>query len=287
MGKPDLNEIRLNEPEVSFSIIEIENYTYYNSNGTGSGTENKQIKRNLFSSYIFFNDFIGANLLEGITLPFSIILPLTARPSISVYSNGCYKYENSIKHYFAIEMPCFKVKRVMSTIVKNTANFTEENKLLKTPYIYYALKSKSKFLTKKGNFSIKIKLQKNAFHYDEFIPYEIILDYKNLNLIITELEVSLLRHIKQIIQENCNQRSVKISKNKIISKNILLNKNQKEHIIQDSIFFPKTFDIYPPAVYESIESNEALFPKKSFDSSSKKIIQFFNRLIIAPSCNMI
>ncbi len=52
------------------------------------------------------------------------------------------------------------------------------------PVKCYKEKSKSKFLSSKGNYKININLPKNVFYYDEPISIEIILECKNLNLII-------------------------------------------------------------------------------------------------------
>ena len=283
IGKPGLNETQLNDPKVLFLITEKQKYRY--SAGNKGGSRNEEINRNIFNNYLIFNNFMGANLLTGITIPFSIQLPLIAKPSLSMnfraYHNGY------IRHFLIVEMPYFKIKRVMTIIVKNIPNFTSENKLLKIPCICSAKKSKSKFLSSKGDFSINIKLPKNVFYYDEPIPYEVKLDCKNLNLVITKLEVSLLRFMRQNHSSDFKWIRV-IIKDKILSKTIPINQSLKEQVIQDVINFPKVIKndnhLYPPKAYSSIESNEALFPKKSFDSPNKAVTLFDKKYFIAASC---
>ena len=283
IGKPGLNETQLTEPKFLFQITEKQKIDY--SGGDNEGSHHEQINRDIFNNYLIFNNFMGANLLTGITIPFSIQLPLIAKPSLSIYFGG--NHNGYIRHFLIVEMPCFKVKRIMAIIVKNIPNFTSENKLLKIPCIRSAKKSKSKFLSSKGDFSINIKLPKNVFYYDEPIPYEVTLDFKNLKLVITKLEVSLLRHMRQNHSSNLNWIRT-ILKNKILSKTIPLNQSLKELVIQDVINYPKVIKndeyLYPPTIYSSIESDEALFPKKSFESPNKTVTQFDKKYRIAASC---
>ena len=283
IGKPGLNETQLTEPKVLFQITEKQRYNY--SGGSKGGNRHEQLNRDIFNNYLIFNNFMGANLLIGITIPFSIQLPLIAKPSLSINFGG--SHIGYIKHFLTFEIPCFKIKRIMTIIVKNIPNFTSENKLLKIPCVSSAKKSKSKFLLSKGDFSININLTKNVFYYDEPIPYEIKLDCKNLDLVITKLEVSLLRHMRQNHSSNLNWIRF-ILKNKILSKIIPLNQSLKEHIIQDVINYPKVIEndnyLYPPKFYSTIESNEALFPKKSFDSPNKTVTHFDKKYLIAASC---
>ena len=281
MGKPGLNETQFKDPKTLFIITERQKYDY----PAGEGKGNEEINKYLYNNFLIFNNFSGANLLTSITIPFSIKLSAKAKPSVSIYfGNNCNGY---IRHFLVIEIPFFKVRRVMAIIVKNAANFTKENKLLKIPGSYSAKKSKSKFLSSKGNFSIDIKLAKNVFYYDEPIPFEVYLDCKNLNLEITKLEVSLIRQKRQNYSSN-----LKVARNvikEIIAMNIIIfNQNLKEYVIKNSINYPKTAKndgfIYLPKIYASIESNENLFPKKSIDDPNKTVTQLDKKYHLAPSC---
>ena len=144
----------------------------------------------------------------------------------------------------------------MIIIVKNLANFTYANKLLKKPCVYFAKKSKSKFLVSKGDFTINIQFPKNVFYYDEPIPYEIKLDLRNLKIFLTELEVQILRHKRQNQRLNF-QKAEKIVKDILFSKFITVDKGLKEYLIQDAIKFPKAWQneigVYPPDIYNSID----------------------------------
>ena len=280
MGKPGLIETQLIEPKALFTIYEKQRFDYANSNNKTSieETENK------IENYALFNNFIGANLLTGLSIPFTFQIPFTIHPTCSFLVDKTPGYS---KHFFSAEFPNLNVKRTLAIVIKNNANFTMENNLLKMPCNYFKKISKLNFLVSKGNFSISINLPKNVFYYDEPIPYEIILDLKNLNLTINKIELSIKRNKRQNYKSNFNRiRSSEI--NILVTKNIELNQNLKEQVIKNELYFPlnsinENF-IFPPLVYQYFETNDYFFPKKSLDNPRYKIPQFEKKFFVYPSC---
>ena len=168
-GKPELKNTLLTEPK---SVIKINQEQQYMQNLGENGYTKITLNKTIFQKELLFNTFIGANLLLGVKIPFSINLPIFSHPTC-IFN----KYD-FVRHILSIEFPSLKVKNSFVIIVKNITNFTKENKLLRVPCILSGKISKSKFFINKGNYTISINLSKNVFYYDEPISYEIYLNYK-------------------------------------------------------------------------------------------------------------
>lgn len=267
-GKPGLKETQLINPKALVIINQKQKYRYRSGKHTSTVIKNF----NIYEKYLIFNTFIGANLLLGVQIPFSIQLPHCAYPSCS-FSNGGY-----VKHNFSVEFPSLNIRRTLKIVVKNNPTFTIDNKLLKKPFKLFDKKSKSKFLINEGDYEIHINLPKNVFYYDEPIPYEINLNCKNLNLIINEIEIFLIRYQNKNCSDNYNE--VRRTKEDILlTKRFLLKKNTKEYIIKNILSFPHNvgFDkfVYPPLVYNLIDKN----------GPYKENVQEFEKLYhLSPSC---
>ena len=262
MGKPGLLETQLKEPKVSFGIYE-KLRTIFSQDGNSINSTTGNISQKVENIFIF-NTFVGANLLTGVNIPFKYRIPLTFNPSCCIFITS---YSEQILHIFSASFPSLKVKKTLPIIIKNNPNFTLQNNLLKIPCSFSERRSKSKFFINKGDFNIRINLPKNLFYYDEQIPYEIILDLKNLNLSINTIRTSILRLVKK---KQANLSSMK----EIINKSIDLNKNIKEHVIKDELCFPR-FEldihyIFLPTFYKSVEKEEYGFSKKSLDEPKNK-----------------
>ena len=271
-GNPGLKETQLMNPKALFIITEKHKYKYKKNTGDGYVTKNEEINRIIYQKYHLFNNFVGANLLTKVKIPFSIKLPLNSYPSLS-FNDGGY-----VKHNFSVEFELLKIKRTLNIVVKNNPNFTTKNKLLRNPCKYFEKKSKSKFLANKGNFSIYINFPKNVFYYDEPIPYEIKIDCKELKLIINHIEIILIRQRRKNYSSNLKEIR-KVEKEELIAYSIKLNKNNKEHIIQNTMNFPHTLKsdkyVYPPTVYKAIEKKGPY---------RENITDFQNLFYLYPSC---
>lgn len=280
MGKEGLLETQLKEPKAIIQIVQKQ--IIYDSLKTE--TTPKEDEKIIYEENLLFSTYHDANLLTGINIPFSIILINSAYPTCSL------RFHNNrgfIKHYLVAEFQNLKVKRVIGIVIKNNQNFTLINKLLQNPFKFSEQKSKSIFLSKKGNYTININLPKNSFYYDEAIPFEIILDCKSLKLKINNIKIGLLR--KKKINNNDNLKQTIINEKELfLLKNITLNKNLNEHVIQGVLNFPKKskldFYIYPPYVYQLIEKDAKNFPRYSSDNPKETIVHFDQIYWIAPSC---
>ena len=93
------------------------------------------------------------------------------------------------------------------------------------------------------------------------------------------MQLSLRRDIR---------RSIVKFKSKIVNKFIILDKTLKEHIIEGSIDFPRTWEkdkfVYPPTIYKLMETDNINFPKKSIDNPDEFIDIWYDSYNIAPSC---
>ncbi len=122
-GKPGLIETQLNEPKAYFQIVEMQE-----SKQSGKKGFNDYITYILYKQNIMFDTFIGANLLTRITISFSIHIPTFAHPTCTFKYNS---YINGyVKHFFIVGFSDLKLRRILSIVIKNNANFTAQNKLL-------------------------------------------------------------------------------------------------------------------------------------------------------------
>ena len=267
-GKPNLKDEILNEPKVLITILQAEQYRYNWGEGYSYENSNKVI----FQKQLFFETFIGANLLAKVEIDFVIQLPSFSHPTCIFNQYDC------VKHFLFVEFPSLKLKRVLTIVVKHLPNFTKENKLLKIPCHCIGEKSKKKFFINKGNYTISIKLPKNLFYYDESIPYEIDLDYKELKLVIKGLIISLIRYKRQKVVELNLRYHGESKEEQITITNVKLNKSKKECIFKDVINFPKESRIdrfiFPPLVYKVMELNGPYEEDKDIEKLFK----------ICPSC---
>ena len=166
-GHPGLTETQLTNPKVFFLIIEKHFYQYQKKRESLNITMTEELHRTIYQNYIIFNQFLNANLLSTVKIPFSIKLPLSIYPSCSFFDGG------HVKHTLSIVIEHLKVKEAYEIVIKNNPNFTAQNQLLKIPCIFTGEKSKSKLLVNKGNFKLIFTMPKNLYYYDEPIPFEI------------------------------------------------------------------------------------------------------------------
>ena len=190
IGKPGLLQTTLTEPQAKLEVCEM----FKIGSNRNSTLINPPQTINCNSNNLLFNTFLGANLLQGLNIPFRYQIPPSFNPTIGVIIVQSNEY---LIHYFSVEFPSLKVKRTLPIVIKNIPNFTLQNGLYKSPCTFYSKKSKSLLFINKGEFIMTVNLPKNVFYYDEKIPYEINLDLRNFKLIIKNVEVSLFRTIKK------------------------------------------------------------------------------------------
>ena len=281
-GKAGLLETKLTDPKVKIEVNEaLKLFPIKFSTVVSNPPE----ILNNNSNYLMFNTFIGANLLQGLNIPFRYQIPHSFNPTCRVLiidKNNVY-----LMHYISVEFPSLKVKRTLPIVIKNVPNFTLQNGLYKSPLTFCSKKSKSILLVNKGEFTIRINLPKNVFYYDEKIPYEINLDLRNLHFKIKNVEVSLFR---TIIKKNNIFMNSDISCKGEIAKNAHgINNESKEIVIANKIEFPKNLkdnSIFPPLFYETVEKGGySFFDKLTSNDPNYKGNKLGNvSLYIVPSC---
>ena len=229
-------------PSINFTITQIQ-LCNYNDDGNLSKSDVILFKEEYFKNYI------NSNLLTNLNIPFSIRLPEKTIPT-------CLNNPDYCKHFLTIYIPSIEAKKTVLIIVKNNPNFTIENKLLKSPTIFFKEINKKSFLFNKGRIACFLKLPKNSWDYNDQIPIEIILDCSELDLKVNGIYIAIIRNKKQY-----NRKHSEILSNNnitIFSKNYLLDKKQKRYKLKPIIQFPTSSDyisIFPPTVYKLIESN--------------------------------
>ena len=171
-----------------FSIItlnQFQKYQFYN--------ENILIKKEedipLFSRKRNFKKYKNRDILSPLKIFFSFRIPLNAKPSL------LHKESNFIKHYLTVKFPNIKKKKVVGIIIQNRQIFTIENKLFKSPSEKFKDCTKSALFQKKSRLAFLLKTEKNSYAYNELIPYEVVINYTESDIIIKNFRVSLTRNV--------------------------------------------------------------------------------------------
>ena len=240
---PGLKITNLTDPKVIFNIIQHEEY----SHSLGESSICAKQDNELLEFKGFYSNFVNANISNGLTLPFDIILPINSKPTCLLKP---FEY---CRHDLTISIPSLNIKKIVAIIIKNSSHFTKENKLFKSPSTVFKYIDKKKFLSKKGKIAAFLKIPKNSFNYGEIIPFEVTLNCSELNLKINEIQASIERIIKY--NEKNNPKDVRhIEKSEILIKSFKIQeKDDKLSIIKGEIQFPnssKHYSSYPPRIYE-------------------------------------
>ena len=266
-GKPDLIQKELIDPSATSTLTELHQYTYQINDNNDNNSSNREYEEKeeitIFSLNLNFSNYRGANLMQGINIPFSVQIT-------NCYPSCIFNYRNYVRHFFTVEFPSIQAKKTAIIIIKNSQNFNIVNGLYKSPAIEIKEKEKHKCLCAKGKFAAVLKLQKNVFFYDEQIPFELNIDCSQLSIDIKSVEISLLRTESENYKNNYkkarNSFSRKINYNKI---NLL--KGQPKYEIKDVIQFPLLADYNPLQIYKMLDSEPANIDK-------------LKKIHLAPSC---
>ena len=266
-GKPDLIQKELIDPTATATLTELHQYTYQINDNNGDHHDNSEHQEKeeitIFSLNLNFANYRGANLMQGVNIPFSVQVT-------NCYPSCIFNYRDYVRHFFTIEFPSIQSKKTAIIIIKNNQNFTTINGLYKSPLIEIREKEKRKCLCAKGKFAAVFQLPKNAFFYDEQIPFELSIDSSQLSIDIKSIEISLLRVETENMKNNYTSARNTFSRT-ITSNKINLLKGLPKYIIKDIIQFPLLADFNPLQIYKSIEM-EPVIPDK------------LKKLHLAPSC---
>ena len=259
----------LQSPNAYLSITEDCLYKYsaqeYDQHSNTKHYVTKSAKEKYFRLNIplDFSYYHNSELNGQLKLPFSFQIPLNIYPS-------CYFGVNTyIKHYLTIDFHSINAKKTLIIVIKNPPYFNNYNHLYQSPAIIYREMKKSKLFFSQGSFITNFKLPKNAFSYEEEIPFEIDIDLSQLTMDIRHIIVSLIRIIHKNFQ-NEHSKSYSKEKSEVACKNIMIDKENRKINIKDKIEID--VDKNPKNIYYKL------------DNDNNKVSQKFNGIHIYPTC---
>ena len=262
-------------PYAKFSFIEKQCYefleTFYEKDRDIIKPTRKNIEEiKILGSYpMNFSKYEKSNMLPNLKIPFQIMIPINAYPSL-ISDKNTY-----IIHFLTCELESLKVKKSIPFIIKNNPYFTKENKLLKIPYETKQLIGKHKFaIISCGNFEVKINLEKNICPYNENLPITIDIDCSNLNSIkLKGVNIYIFRTFRKNSQKNKNLMKEEKTE-EIVRKTLPLREGEITYHIEDGIKLPiSSNNLNPEIVYQLLDKNK--------DQGMKK----FQNIKLFPSCS--
>jgi hypothetical protein len=262
-------------PYAKFSFIEKQCYEFleifYEKDRDIIKPTRKNIEEiKILGSYpMNFSKYEKSNMLPNLKIPFQIIIPINAYPSL-ISDKNTY-----ILHFLTCELESLKVKKSIPFIIKNNPYFTKENKLLKIPYETKQLIGKHKFaIFSCGNFEVKINLEKNICPYNENLPITIDIDCSNLNNIkLKGVNIYIFRTFRKNSQKNKNLMKEEKTE-EIVRKTLPLREGEITYHIEDGIKLPiSSNNLNPEIVYQLLDKNK--------DQGMKK----FQNIKLFPSCS--
>ena len=193
----------------------------------------KEEEKILFSHRYNFQKYANRSILTPLKIFFSIKIPKNTDPTLF------HENSNFIRHYLVVEFPIIKRKKAIGILIQNKQRFLVENKLFKSPVEKFKDCTLNYMFSKTSKIAFLLKTEKNSYQYNEIIPYEIIINYKESNLTIKNLKISLSRNIY------INSRDY-IDINIIKSKDYKLPESSEEGIFQinDYFKFPEISDCF-------------------------------------------
>ena len=269
-GKPILTNPLLLYSLVSVSLSQIYYYEYdlESKIETDEGQEKLKIKlpfidkirekekQILYSTVFNYQQFLGFNIMNGLQLPFQLILPKNLDPT--------FYYQNSyIRHILTFDFLGLESKNSIGLVIKNPRYFSLENQSLKEPLSVFKDMTKTKMLFfNQGKIATYITSKSNSYKYGEKIPLNITIDASELNLNLIGIQIRFDRYINYNEKENKNIPRKNITNN-LFCKNI--NFEKQNNYKYDIEIVPPTDDfcIDPNLLYSVVEGNyiKLNFPK--------------------------
>ena len=207
----------------------------------------------LFKYPMEIGKFDGDKIINGMEVSFKFPVPQNSYPSC-IIDNNSY-----VRHVLIFDFPNIEAKKSILIIVKNNQYFTSFNELFKAPVEASIKTSKHKYaIFYMGEVSANIKLFKNAFSYDEAIPFIIDIDCSNLTIRIQKVYISIILLIKKNNKSDhkiCASQAEK----KIMEKTISLLEDKKTFHIEDIIQLPGG---NPNDIYKKLDMDESAYSKK-------------------------
>ena len=269
-AKQGIQNSLLTSPFATLHFTEYFYYTYtedvYNPNTQRSEFVSRVAEENnpLLIIPLNFSNFQNANVMNTVSIPFQMQIP------INIYPTCIFGSSEYVKHYLAIDFPSIYAKKTVVVVIKNNQYFTTSNGLLKQPAsTFREVKKHSLAIISKGSFTSTLKLQRNAFTYDEMIPFEVDIDCSKLKLNIKAIKVSLNRIQKVNLKEN-HSKERRQYKKELVSKRIPLNKSENRYHIEDVIQLQAENN--PKQIYNILDNDKRKYSEK------------YNKINLSPTC---
>ena len=210
-----------------------------------------------------FSAFQNQNINNTLNIPFTIHIPYKIYPSCMISSNAY------IKHYLCIDFPSIGAKKTLIIVIKNPPYFSKYNNLLQTPAMCYKEMKKHKLIFSQGSFTASIKLDKNAFSYDDIIPFTVDIDLTKMALKLKDIKISIKRKTNKNYSYNhsqiYNSETITVGK-----KHLNFDKNQGKLHIEDVIAID--IDKNPKNIY------------KKLDVDNRKVSEKYSGIYLYPTC---
>ena len=197
----------------------------------------------IYSTMFNYSQYLGTNLIDGLKLPFQIILPNNIEPT--------FYFKNSyIRHILTFDFYEYESKTSIGFIIKNPRFFSLENKSLKEPLTVFKDMTKSKFIFfSQGKIAVYITSKSNSYKYGDKIPLEITIDSSELNINLIGIQIKFDRFIqfnnkndknsiKEFFTHNLFYKEVKFEEKKNNYKyNIIISPKNDDYCFEPDIFY--------------------------------------------------
>ena len=203
----------------------------------------------IYSTMFNYSQYLGTNLIDGLKLPFQIILPKNIEPT--------FNFKNSyIRHILTFDFYEYESKTSIGFIIKNPRFFSLENKSLKEPLTVFKDMTKSKFIFfSQGKIAVYITSKSNSYKYGEKIPLEITIDSSELNINLIGIQIKFDRYI-QFNNKNDKNSIKEFFTHNLFCKEIKF-EQKKNNYKYNVVIVPKNDDycFEPDIFYSIIEAN--------------------------------
>jgi hypothetical protein len=267
--KEGISNPLLSNPYANLILTETFHYTYcedvYNPHKGKKEftTMTAEESMTLLQMPLNFTNFLNANIMQTVVIPFQVQLPMQIYPSV-IFSSDAY-----VKHHLSIDFPSIQAKKTVIIVIKNNQHFTTFNQLWQQPAVCFKETTKHALFVSKGSFKSTLTLPRNAFTYDEKIPFTVDIDCSQLSLNIKGIKVTINRNQKKNHKHN-HSTARSENKTEIATKKIPLNKGQKVYHVEDCIQLSPDYN--PQSIYDKL------------DRDTRKYSEKYNGVRLNPTC---
>ena len=269
--KEGLQNPLLSSPYATLYLTEYFYYTFSEDEYNPRTKRNEYVSKvaeennNLLNIPLNFSNFQNANIMNTVTIPFQIQIPLNIYPTVIINSSAY------VKHYLCIDFPSILAKKTVIIVIKNDRYFSHYNNLLQENGVscFKEIEKHKLAVISKGSFKVNLKLPKNAFAYNEMIPFEVDIDCSKLSMNVKGIKVTINRNEKKNLRRDHN-KSRSENKKEVSEKYIPLKKGERQYHVQDVIQLKP--ENSPKQVYNLLDPDKRKYSEK------------YNGVHLYPSC---